>query len=320
MSGPQFCYVVMAHDPRGIERLISRIRALSPAAAVAVRFEDGQPFDQDRLCALGSTPLVSGIRARWGSWELAEAMLEALARAQAATGADYYVLVSGQDYPVRNLRTWEAEIAAASPDAVIDPIVDHPDDWRFRWMFVTPPVPGHPFALRLTRHGAWRLGTMTSRVLRIHPRFADGDRRWLVGIARPWARPPFEWPVRKASQWMTLSTSAVDHLLSTHRHHPEVARWFRTVRIPDESYAQTILQASDLRIEHGSTTVKKFPPGVASPMWLDAHTLELIASASRAPFARKFAPDVAEQVIAVADRLAADDLTARTEAVTPPRS
>jgi Core-2/I-Branching enzyme len=43
------------------------------------------------------------------------------------------------------------------------------------------------------------------------------------------------------SQWWTLSAEAIGHILSTIKERPDLARFFRYVRIPDESFFQTIL-------------------------------------------------------------------------------
>lgn len=312
MPAPTFCYVVMAHQPCGIERLVRRIRHLSPGARVLVRFEDEALFDSTALRAAGAIPLASRIAVRWGSWTLTEAMLEALRTARSLTSCAYHVVISGQDYPVRNLHAWEAEVADSGVDAILDPIVDHPEDYRYRWSIITPPIPRHPLVQRGSRHLAWRVGTVTKPVLQILPRFVEGDRRWIVGVARPWVRPPHGMAITKCSQWMTLSDFAAERLLETDRARPELRRFFRTVRISDESYIQSVLHAlPDVRVRHGETTVKRFAPGASSPDWLDVPTLQAIAAASPAPFARKLPPDVSTEVVDVADRFAEQDLAAR---------
>ena len=311
MTAPAFCYVVVAHESSGTERLVRRIRALSPGAAVLVRFDDPDAFDAAALRRAGAIPFVSRVRVRWGTWSLTEAMLEALGQAQAMTGAGHYVLISGQDYPIRDLRRWEARIAAARLDALLEPIADHPQDWRFRWHAVDVTRPRHPGAYRLVRHAGWRLGTVTRPVVQILPRFTATDRHWLIGLARPWARPPRGLRVTKCSQWMTLSDRALSRVLARHQADPSSANFFRTVRISDESYVQSLLHAEPgLRIRHGETTLKRFPPGRASPRWLDVDTLRELADGSDAPFARKVAPDAGPELFAAADALAAAESAA----------
>lgn len=305
MTPPRFCYVVVTHEASGTERLVRRIRRLSPRAQVLVRFEDLDAFDAPALRRAGAIPFASRVRVRWGDWSLTEAMLEALAQAQTLTGADHFVLISGSDYPIRDLATWEREIMDAGIDALLEPIVDHPQDWRFRWSTLSIRRPRHPGAYRLLRHAAWRLGTYTRPVLQILPRFTQTDRHWLIGVARPWTRPPHGIRVTKCSQWMTLSDAALGAVLRRHRSDPALSAFFRTVRISDESYVQSLLHDTPgLVIAHAETTVKRFPPGVSSPQWLDEDTLHELAARSTAAFARKLPPDAPVELLAAADRLA----------------
>lgn len=311
MPRATFCYVILAHRYSGIVRLVRRVASSSPDARIVVRFEDTTQFDVDELRAAGAIPLVSTIRARWGDWTLTDAMLEALGVARAVTDADYYVLVSGQDYPVRDLAAWEEQVAQRAPDAILDPIVDHPRDWRSRWAMVPMPWPRHEGAYRALRHAAWRVGTVTDPALTVLPRFVDGDRRWLIGVARPRARVPHGVRVTKCSQWMTLSARAVAAVLERDGADRALRDFFRTVRVSDESYVQSMLHADPgLRIEHGQTTLKRFPPGKASPQLLDVATLRELADGSEAPFARKVAPD-GDDVRDAADALAAAERHAR---------
>lgn len=309
MPRTTFCYVILAHQYSGTLALVRRIAELSPQARILVRFEDLGEFDAAALRAAGAT-LASTIRARWGAWTLTEAMLEALAVARVTTDADHVVVISGQDYPVRDLAAWEARVEASSADALLDPIVDHPRDWRYRWRMVDVPRPRRQGTYRVVRHLAWRLGTVTRPVLTISPRFADGDRRWLIGVPRPWARVPGDVRVTKCSQWMTLSARAVDSVLRRDASDPALRTFFRTVRISDESYIQTLVNDDpQLVVRHGETTVKRFTGGKSSPQWLDVESLRELAGSSSAPFARKVAPD-ADDVRRAADELADTDARA----------
>ncbi|MDN5571085.1 MAG: hypothetical protein L0G22_07530 [Propionibacteriaceae bacterium] len=305
MGGTEFCYVVMAHNPVGIERLVRRIRHLSPRAGILVRCEPHQGFDLDALRAAGARPWVSDLHVRWGSWTLTEAMLEAYRAAEAEFHADHYVLISGQDYPIRNLAAWEHEWAARGADALIEQTPDQPDNWRYRWWLPEVRHPRHAGPYRAVRHLGWRIGTLTKPVLQVLPRFAEGDRRWFVGVRRPGVRPPI--PIVKASQWMTLSARAVRRLLERDAAEPRLRAWFRTVRITDEVYLQSLAHDDpELQVVAGPTTLKEFGEDPSSPLWLDADRLRRLATGTTAPFARKFAPDAPAGLVAAADALADD--------------
>lgn len=268
-----------------------RIKASSPTSAVLVRHQRGQGFDSEALALAGARPLVSDLQVRWGSWELTEAMLEALRAASEVFDPDYTVMISGQDYLVRDLAAWEARHAALGIDALLDLIADHPDDYSYSWRFVD--LPAMPdTALRILRHAAWRLGTWTRPAAMILPRFATGDRRVLVGLRRR-VRVPYGMQVVKASQWSTLSRAAVCRLLARDATDRRVRDYFKTVRISDEAYIPSLLSAdAGLNTQPGVTTVKRFAEGKASPLTLDRDLLlDLLATHSEPAFARKFARD-----------------------------
>ncbi|NYD99578.1 hypothetical protein BJY21_000763 [Kineosphaera limosa] len=219
-------------------------------------------------------------------------MLEALANARAVTGADYLVLISGQDYPVRDLARWEQQVVDSGADALLDPLGDLAADWRFRWYMVPVPRPRHAGGYRAVRHLAWRLGRRTGRVLQVLPRFVEGDRRWLVGVPRLRPRPPAGLRVTKCSQWMTLSARAVDVALARDAREPALRAFFATVRISDESYLQSLLHDdASLAVRYSATTGRIIDPGSASPHLLDAAAVRAVALASDAPFVRKLARD-----------------------------
>jgi len=68
------------------------------------------------------TVLESRIHVAWSGWSMTEAMLEALRVARAVPGCTHIVLISGQDYPVRNLAAWEAEVVASGVDTWLAPV------------------------------------------------------------------------------------------------------------------------------------------------------------------------------------------------------
>ncbi|WP_040158267.1 hypothetical protein [Mobilicoccus massiliensis] len=294
-----FCYVLMCHtDPAGVLRLVRRVRSLSPGSEVLVRFRDPEFLDAASVTEAGGRRFVSRIPTRWGDQSLVDAALEGFSVARALTGCDHAVLVSGQDYPIRDLADWEAEVDALGADALLDASAEQPADHELRWSIITPPA-----ALRgdeaLLRRATVRLGAFSPARVLVKP----GEPRIWVGVPRGSQRPPLL-PV-KCAQWITLSAMAIDALL--HRDHadPRVGEYFRGVRIPDEWTVPSIVcDDPSLRVAFAATTAKVWEPWSPSPRWLDLEALERIRRTSAAPFARKIAPDVSPEVLAEADRMA----------------
>lgn len=318
MSGATdgFTYVVLSHtDPTGLLRLVRRIVALSPAGHVLVRYDQPGLVSPAEVRAAGGQALVSDIPARWGAWSLAEAMIEAFRVARRSYPTDYYVLISGQDYPVRDLRAWEESVRESGADALFAPIAKTPDDHRYRWWIVRKPRLRPRLLDRAVGYALWRLGQVTAPILQLYQGpHEDVDGRYWIGLRRRHRGPMTP---TKCSQWMTLSRTAVDEVLRTDAQRPDLRAYFAGVRIPDENYIQSLVHASPrLRIAHAPTSALHMPPGASNPDWLDAAGMRG-ATRSGAPFARKVPPDVARDVLAIADEASTAPLSASAKARVP---
>lgn len=289
---PRFCYVVLCHqDAPAVIRLLRRIRALSPEAGLVVRHDRPGLLTQDDVAGIDAVVLESPREAVWGAWSLVEAMCEGLETARSQLPSDYYVIISGQDYPVRNLLDWEEEVRRAEVDGLI--LRDDPPPWRvcgYRWL---PPFSAPTWVPSTVDSGLARLGTLVNPRIPGVAQFVrkDVDLRWRIGYRRlPWGRlatPPV--PVVKGSAWMTLSAEAVDIALDAVQD-PRHRRYFASCVAPDELFFQSVCSAApELRLADSATSHFRFPPGSSSPAWLTQEDL-VRAVRQGVPFARKVAP------------------------------
>lgn len=309
----RFCYVVMGHtDPEGVARSLRAIRRLSPDAALVLRHSVPDLVGDDVLAEVGATRWVSEQQVVWGDWSMTCAVLEVLAHVRDAVDADHVVLVSGQDHPVRHLAAWERQVRESGADALLDVFPPMPDDWAYRWWPVTVPSVGPRLARRVVKAGWRRLaGPARPAVMFYRGR---RDPRWTLGVRRPEllrGEPPT--PVLKGSLWMTLSRRALVSALARHEVDGQARAFFERVRIPDESYLQSLLLADpDLRIVDCPTSYARFAYDEWSPRWLD---LAELARAAQTPaaFARKVPAGCDQAVVDEMERLAA-----RPESEAPP--
>ena len=90
----RFAYLVLAHEePMLALRLLTRVRTLSPTAAITLRHDQPGGYLTDaQIRAAGAEPFRSEIATAWGEWSLVEATVELLAHARATTDADWLVL------------------------------------------------------------------------------------------------------------------------------------------------------------------------------------------------------------------------------------
>lgn len=296
------CYVVLAHtDPDGLVRLVRRIRALSPEADVVVRFDARDLVSPEALRAEGAIPLQSRLPVRWGDWSLVDAAREALSFALRESDADWFSVISGQDYPVRDLAAWEEGLQAGHADVVLDPMPAKPQTWEYTWSSFVVRVPGPPLLERLASGVVSRGSRLLSPWVDIYRLDRTGPRHyWVRRPRRDAARPPF---LVKASQWMTVRrptlTAALDELATG----SERVDFLRTVLVPDEIALQSLCTAHADTVREAPTTAAHFAPEAPSPDWL---TPDLITALARtgAPFVRKMPPNADTTLLGAADALA----------------
>ena len=130
-DGPCFAYLLLSHkDPGQVEALAARILELSPHGHVVVHHDlasDDVPWD-------GRPPsrvhFVDRSRILWGDWSIVEATLRMVRYAVEELRADWFVVLSGEHWPVADLHEWENATSLSSIDAFVeaDPV---PERLRF---------------------------------------------------------------------------------------------------------------------------------------------------------------------------------------------
>ncbi len=297
-----FCYVILAHtDPAAVHRLLRRVRALSPEAGLVVRSDTADLVDPVVAQETRAHVLDGVVNVEWGDFSQVRMMTEALDFAATCNDAEYFVLISGHDYPIRRLDEWEREFAECGANAQLEPIPPHEHDHSYRWLVVRSPLArGH----RVVAAFVNRAGRLTRPLLWTFTSHRAGDRRIWVGLRRV-ARPPVT--VTKCSQWMVLDRTALASIGARRARDRHVERFLRHVKIPDESYLASLVHDDPtLVVRHEPTTAKRFDPGSGSPRWVDEEILPDLAH-TRAPFVRKVAADAPAALLELADRLARRD-------------
>lgn len=297
-----FCYVILAHtDPAGLRRLVARIRALSPQAKILVRHEDPALIDAATLAPYGAIDLVSRVPVRWGSWTMVTAMLEAYDAAIRLTDADYITLISGQDYPIRDLGQWEAELGESGTDLVLDPMYAKPHTYRRH--FLTFRLPGPRTIPKRAVHWCMdRIGRISEPRFQLYRMERTGPDLWWFSMPRRGQEEPPDWFV-KASQWMTMRRDVVEGVLASAGPKARGWRHMRTLLIPDEIAVQSAASALATRVLTAPTSAMNFEEHAPSPDWLTPELVRSLARETPAPFARKMPVQGWEAVVAAADAL-----------------
>ena len=260
---PRVAYLVMSYVGP-VERLVATLRAGSPDAVIAVHHDP-------RVLPLGEVDAIR-IEPRpiaWGHGSQLLAVLHGLRELR--DRADWFVLLSGQDYPVRPLAEIEAGLRGADAFIQIAPVA--PLTWRRGR--------ADEFARRYRMR--WRPASthVTTLAARADPlaHVRTLPHGTYLGLRAAPPLPPFH-----GSDWFTLSRRAVDAVLAAPR---DVLDHFLHTIVPTEAFVHTVLADSGLRVNPDNRRYVRFEPNSPNPRVLTRDDLDA-ALASGADFARKF--------------------------------
>jgi hypothetical protein len=239
---PKVVYHVESHTlPDQLERLVRRLLDADPDTFVVV---DHDSRSNDDLGALATLPRVQLNRSPGGYADFSHVRrylktLDWLER----SGIDYDWItnLSGQDYPIRDLRAAQSEWAAGGVDGYLEwfPAFD----------------PASPWGSRLGRS---RYTFSYRRLRALSPRARSAIRPAMaINYLQPWFRlnvatglavgrrrsSPFDADLvcYGGSLFCTLSRAAAEYVLNNSRQNPGLVSYYERCLSPAESYLQTVL-------------------------------------------------------------------------------
>lgn len=311
----EVAYLVLAHRrPAQVVRLAERIRELSPSSRVLIHWDRrAREVLDPALLPERAVVIPERIAARWGSWSLVEATLALFRAATSASRQSWCVLISGEDWPVVDLASWESRLGGLDADAIVfssrvddrwakgERNVPLPEDevrrYSDRWHIIR--STGWPWLDRAGRGVARRLSSHVRP--RSYPAVFDFYGRGVAVSFRPASGVSPGWTLHRGEQWVTLNARAVSRVLGVDS---RATDHFRMTLIPDESYVHTILHNDpDVRVVPGHTSFapwKNF--GRVPHLVLRSEDLADVRG-SGAPFARKVGEGEFAAIVEELDRL-----------------
>ncbi len=293
----KIAYLILAHgNERHLARLVDALR--DDLARTFVHID--KKSDLRRFSTLrrkGVSFCSQRVPVFWGEFTVVEATLRLIEAALEYRGLrfDYFVLLSGADYPITSLANIRDYLAARRGKLFMNSIA-------------MPNV---------------RAGKPLSRLIKYHP---QSDRPWEAVLWRLAQRAlptsALERDYRRhlkgmqpcaGSAWWTLPREAVLYVLEFCQTQPKIVRFLRNTYCPDELFFQTLLCNSPLNHEIvPNLTFADWSAGGGSPATLTAaHVQALITPGTPIKnasffgerdylFARKF-PDDSEALVAMLD-------------------
>lgn len=225
---PNIAILVLAHKDLGqVKRLVTHLQG---DFDVFVHLDRRSEIHASDFEGLTRTTVIKKVKATWGSLGIVRSTLELLELSSRGGNYDRYVLVSGQDVP---LRANEHIIAFFASHSDVDFVDSNPftpaDESR-----LTRISRFHFFPRRSSSPALTRWATNLSRHL---------DRL----IAQGGMRRPMKYNFRWGSQWMDLRSGTVREVLEFLQSDPSFLKRFRFTFCPDEFFFQTAIEHCDAR-------------------------------------------------------------------------
>jgi hypothetical protein len=272
-------YLVLSHHrPEQALRLLRTLRAGSPDAVLLSHHDNPVPLALSglRVVSVPARPVV------WGWSSQLDMYLRCFRFALDRVAFDWLFVLSGQDYPVRPLPEIERDLRG---DGYIEGIPVASPGWSR--------TGGDEFARRyFYRYRPIREPGARGRraIAAARPLLALRDMPWGVLLGLRVAAPSL--PIRRGSDWLTLSRRAVEVVA---RDRPALVAHFRRTILPTEAYPHSVLYAEPgLELSGDTRRFTSWSPGAAHPDTLGLTDLDRVAGFD---FARKFAdPRVLDEI------------------------
>ena len=211
----KICYLILAHD--NFEHLNRLIEALNDAKSTFYIHID-KKTEQTYVATLDNVKVIpTHLNIHWGSFTMVEATLALMEYAvKYSSDADYYILISGVDYPIRSKKFLYDLLEKKKEyiDIASAPVVHKP----------------------MERYEYYYFGCDRRNFKYYNPKFLLESVLKKFGIKR---KAPFR--IYAGSQWFAITNKCVKYVLDTIKEDDRYVSFFRYSHIPDESFFQTII-------------------------------------------------------------------------------
>ena len=286
------------------ERLIRKLNRMFDHPPIACHHDFGKNPRFIENCP-GNVRLVRPhMDTQWGDFSCVEATIKALRLLY--SGADYpewFVFLSGSDYPIKSANKILADLKTNSFDGYIEhklvsegdlaypPDPDNLQGWK--WETWLKQCHKRYCSLRVDVPGINRYLRFSKRTFRLeHPVFTKG-------------RLPFtaEFKCYAGEVWFSANHRCARRILDFYDHDCRVAKHYRKTLVPEESYLQTVLaNAPDLKLSQNYLRYVDWTRGGSNPKVLTMEDLPKLAK-SGSHFARKFDESVDATILDELDKL-----------------
>ena len=277
----KIAFLVLTHDkPQQCARMLTAFQEMGTCFVHIDRDTPIDPFlkampPSDRVQYLQSRCSI-----RWASFDMVDATLRLLHQAIQSGTFDYFILLSGSDYPIKSKKHL-FDFLAQGGEHIRGEVMPHPGHSLNRLdHYFVPAKNRNQLAIR-----------MINLALRSLP-----PRRWRTGVLKGMTP-------SSGSSWWALSRDCVHYVLDYLEKNPAYLNFFRHSKYPDEMFFQIVINASPFASQVRWTPTfdiwdRPTPP---YPATLHMEDLETLRTQPHL-FARKFDLSADPEIFDVIDR------------------
>jgi Core-2/I-Branching enzyme len=285
-------FVILSHaNPGQVLRLVRCLQRVYDNPPIVCHHD----FSQSSLCVdefpTETRFVLPHVKTGWGKFAVVVAALRALELLYQKSTPDWFVLLSGADYPTMRANQVIGDCASSGGDALLDlrEVPNSPPSLPY-------PPPENPtlqhFVSAENLALAWRRYVGLNAwfpVLRAGPRIGRHTMYFPFEMKR-WS--PFDTAFKcfYGDHWFTGNSKVAQILLTPTEKHLQLRRHLRWRIVPEECYYHSVLgNTPHLKIVKATRRYSEWLGGGAHPQVLTVNDLPAIIS-SGAHFARKFEP------------------------------
>jgi len=286
------------------ERLIRTLNRMFDHPPIACHHDFGQNPRFIENCPHNVQLVRPHVTTKWGHFSCVEATVKALRLLYPeGDGPEWFVYLSGADYPVKTAYQIIAELKASPFDGHIEHRLVSEGDLSYL------PDPDYPQAWKSATwlkhcHKLYCSLRVDVRGINRHLRFSTRTF-WLEHPFFTRGRLPFtpDFKCYAGEVWFSANHRCARRILDFYDHDQRVAAHYRKTLVPEESYLHTVLaNAPDLKLSQNHLRYVDWTRGGSNPKLLTMDDLPPLMT-SAAHFARKFDETVDAAVLDELDRL-----------------
>lgn len=290
----KIAYLILAHkNPLQLERLVRRLDSKDSLFFIHIDKKVDITVFKDALSSfLKKVQFTPRENSRWGSLGIVKATIKAMEQIVRDNSIDYIILLSGQDYPIKNM-DYIRDFLSRNPREYIRHYPFVKDGWvierieryhfNFLWRRTFPPMEDPT-----TLHGKL-FNQILGLMFRLPRKFPKGLKPY------------------NGTQWLNLTTDTARYVLDFIKKRPDYIKFHQYSFVPDEMFFQTIiLNAPDKILNNVVDDDLRYcdwtKPGIHLPAIFKKEDLNEIKD-SKKFFARKFDINIDSEIMDEIDAL-----------------